>query len=78
MNRTMIKKALRAGAGGAEFINQNQVKKTMGWGNSRTQSTLAGLDCIRMQRNKQYLIDEVADRIFAQMETGYTGENEWT
>ena len=70
MNKSVIKTALRRGAGGAEFINQNQVKKIMGWGNTRTQNTLEGLSYIKMARNKQYLIDDVADRIFAQMVSG--------
>ena len=68
MNRTTIKKALQHQANGAEFITQNGVKVTMGWGNDRTIRTLKPLDFIRSGRTKQYLIDEVAERIFEDVE----------
>lgn len=71
MNKTMIKKCLKRSARGSEFITQNEVKKCMGWGNNRTMETLRGLDCIRRNRTKQYSIDEVADRIFADMERSW-------
>ena len=70
MNKTAIKKALRSSAAGAEFITQNEVKKCMGWGNTRTMDTLKGLDCIRRARTKHYLIDEVAAKIFEEVERG--------
>lgn len=68
MTRTTIKKALKRAAGGAEFINQNQVKAGMGWGNDRTMDTLKGLDFIRQKNTKQYDIDEVAERIYESVE----------
>lgn len=70
MKKSKIKAVLKSSVKGAEFINQNQVKKVMGWGNDRTVKTLEGLDYICMNRTKQYLVDDVADRIFAQMVSG--------
>lgn len=70
MNRTTIKKALKRKAGGAEFIDRQGVKDCMGWGNGRTDNTLRGLNYIRLKTRKQYDIDEVADRIYAQVEGG--------
>lgn len=71
MNKSTIKRTLQRRAGGAEFISQNQVKECMGWGNDRTIATLKPLDCIRRGRTKQYSIDEVAARIFEEVERGY-------
>ena len=71
MNKTTIKKVLHAAARGDQFITQNEVKKCMGWGNDRTIETLKPLDCIRRSRTKHYLIDEVAARIFEDVERGY-------
>lgn len=67
MNRTTIKKVLRRAAGGAEFINQHQLKTAMGWGNTRTSNLLEGLDYICMKKIRQYDIDEVAERIYEQV-----------
>lgn len=71
MNKSTIKKTLQKSAKGKEFITQNEVKKCMGWGNDRTISTLKSLDCIRRSRTKHYLIDEVAAKIFEDVERGY-------
>ena len=71
MNKSAIKKILKQAAKGEEFITQNEVKKCMGWGNDRTVATLKPLDCIRRSRTKHYLIDEVAARIFEDVERGY-------
>ena len=68
MTRTAIKKALQHQAKGAAFITQNGVKATMGWGKDRTRTVLQGLDCIPSGRSKQYLIDEVAEKIYAEVE----------
>ena len=68
MNRTTIKRALKSAAGGAQFIDRQTVKVCMGWGNGRTDETLRGLDFIRLSQRKQYDIDEVAARIFEQVE----------
>lgn len=70
MNKSSIKRILKSAAGGAEFITQNEVKKCMGWGNTRTIETLKQLDCIRRSRTKQYSIEEVAARIFEEIERG--------
>ena len=71
MNKSQIKKTLKKASKGAEFITQNAVKNCMGWGNDRTYEALSGLDWIRRGRTKQYSVDEVADRIFAQVEKGW-------
>lgn len=68
MTRTTIKRALKNAAGGAEFIDRSGVKRCMGWGNGRTDSTLSGLDFIRQKQRKQYDIEEVADRIYESVE----------
>ena len=70
MKKSKIKAVLKSSVKGAEFINRSQVKRVMGWGNDRTAKTLDGLDYICMERTKQYLVDDVADRIYAQMVTG--------
>ena len=71
MNKSTIKKVLQSSARGDQFITQNEVKKCMGWGNSRTIETLKPLDCIRRARTKHYLIDDVAAKIFEDVERGY-------
>lgn len=68
MNKSMIKQALKRRAKGADFITQNGVKESMGWGKDRTREVLQDLDCIPSGNSKQYLIDEVAEKIFAQVE----------
>lgn len=71
MNKSQIKRTLKKASKGAEFISQNAIKGCMGWGNDRTYETLKGLDWIRRGRTKQYMVDEVADRIFAQVERSW-------
>ena len=71
MTRAQIKKILKKASKGAEFITQNAVKNCMGWGNDRTYEALRGLDWIRRGRTKQYAVDDVTDRIFAQVEKGW-------
>ena len=71
MNKTTIKNCLRKTARGDQFITQNEVKKCMGWGNTRTQTTLRGLDCIRRKRTKLYAIDEVADVIYSDIKKSW-------
>lgn len=65
MNKKSIRNTLVRFAG-SEFINREQVKKCMGWGNERTNTTLNGLDYITIGRTKQYDADEVAGRIYQQ------------
>lgn len=71
MNKSMIKAALKRRANGSDFISQNGVMKSMGWGKDRTRNMLKGLDCIPSGKAKQYMIDEVAARIFAEVERGW-------
>lgn len=70
MNKTTIKRALQHSATGEGFINRSEVKRCMGWGNERVADTLKGLDFIRLSRTKLYDIDEVAARIYGQVERG--------
>lgn len=72
MNKTTIKNTLKRRAGGAEFITMNGIREAMGWGKDRTRNTLKGLDFIQSGNRKQYMIDEVAARIFAEVERGWT------
>lgn len=71
MNKTSIKKTLQRRAGGAEFITMNGISKAMGWGKDRTRKLLKGLDFIPSGNAKQYMVDEVAARIFAEVERGW-------
>lgn len=71
MNKSMIKAALKRRANGSDFISQNGVMKSMGWGKDRTRNTLRGLDCIPSGNRKQYMIDEVAEKIFAEVERSW-------
>ena len=68
MTKTSIRKALQRSAGGAEFVNIQQIKRCMGWGNDRTYETVKGLGFIRLGRTRQYDVDEVAAKIYQQME----------
>ena len=70
MNKQTIRNALQRAAGGAEFINRQQIKAGMGWGNDRAYKTVEGLSYITQGRNRQYDIDEVAARIYQQVEVG--------
>lgn len=67
MNKTSIKKKLSQETG-TGFINANQLKKVMGWGNDRTRATLKNLDFIRLNKTKQYDVDEVATVIAESIE----------
>ena len=69
MNKTSIKKKLSQETG-TGFINANQLKKVMGWGNDRTRATLKNLDFIRLNKTKQYDVDEVATVIAESIERG--------
>lgn len=68
MTKTSIRKALSRSAGGAEFINRQQIKTCMGWGNDRVNETVKSLAFIRLGRTRQYDVDEVAAKIYEQME----------
>ena len=65
MNKTSIRKVLTRYAG-SEFINKEQLKRCMGWGNDRADKTLSGLDYIKLGRTRQYDAEEVAERILLQ------------
>ena len=65
MDKNSIRKVLTRYAG-SEFINKEQLKRCMGWGNQRADKTLAGLDYITLGRTRQYDADEVATRILEQ------------
>ena len=65
MNKASIRKVLTRYAG-SEFINKEQLKRCMGWGNDRADKTLSGLDYITLGRTRQYDTDEVATRILEQ------------
>lgn len=68
MTKTSIKKALQKAAGGAEFINREDIKRCMGCSNDRAAQITNGLDFIRFNRVKQFDIDEVAARICEYLE----------
>lgn len=68
MTKTSIRKALQRAAGGAEFINRQQIKSCMNWGNDRVNEAVKPLCFIRQGRTRQYDVDEVAARIFEQVE----------
>lgn len=68
MTKTSIRKALQRAAGGAEFINRQQIKSCMNWGNDRVNEAVKPLGFIRQGRTRQYDVDEVAARIFEQVE----------
>lgn len=65
MNKTSIRKVLTRYAG-SEFINKEQLKRCMGWGNDRADKTLSGLDYITLGRTRQYDAEEVATKILEQ------------
>ena len=71
MNKSAIKKTLKRRTKGAEFITQSGVREAMGWGKDRTRDLLKGLDFIPSGTSKQYMVDEVADRIFAEVERSW-------
>jgi len=68
MNKTTIRQSLSRSANGAEFINQEQIKACLGWGDKRVKELTNGLSFIRLKRTKQYAIDEVAARIMQQVQ----------
>ena len=68
MTKTSIRKALLRTAGGAEFINREDIKRCIGCGNDRAAAITKGLDYIRFNRVKLYDVDEVAARILESME----------
>lgn len=68
MTKTSIRKALQRAAGGAEFINRQQIKSCMNWGNDRVNEAVKPLGFIRQGRTRQYDVDEVAARIYEQVE----------
>ena len=65
MDKNSIRKVFTRYAG-SEFINKEQLKRCMGWGNDRADKTLSGLDYITLGRTRQYDADEVATRILEQ------------
>lgn len=68
MNKTTIRKSLSRSANGAEFINREQIKACMGWGDDRTKLVTDGLQFICLNRTRQYDVDEVAARIMQQVQ----------
>lgn len=68
MTKTSIKKALIKAAGGAAFINREDIKRCIGCGNERVQEITKGLEYIRFNRVKLYDADEVAARILERTE----------
>lgn len=71
MNKTDIKNTLKRETGGKSFVTKGDIKRIMGWGNDRTAATVKGLDCIKAGRTRQYLVDDVAARISAQIEKSF-------
>lgn len=67
MTKTSIKKILQHECKGAGLINGQQVKRALGWGNTRTADLLRDLDCIVSAKRKLYDVDEVADRVYMQV-----------
>ena len=68
MTKTSIRKALQRSAGGAEFVNRQQIKSCMNWGNDRANEIVKTLDFIRRGRTRQYDVNEVAAKIYEQVE----------
>lgn len=68
MTKTSIKQKLQSTVGGASFINRGDIKRCMGWGNERVNELVRPLSYIKRGRTRQYDIDEVAARIYEQVE----------
>ena len=68
MTRTSIKKILLTATNGAGLINRQRIKRALGWGNPRVDELTRGLDFVRLKRTKLYDVDEVAARVYLQVE----------
>lgn len=68
MTKTSIKQKLMKASGGAEYVNRGDIRRCMGWGNERVNNLVKPLSFIRRGRVRQYDIDEVAARIYEQVE----------
>lgn len=68
MNKTSIRNALKRSAGGAEFITQGDIKRSLRCGNDRAAEIVKGLEYFKFGRTKKYDVDEVAGAICAHIE----------
>jgi len=68
MTKTSIKKALQRAAGGAEFINREDIKRCLGCGNDRVAFIVKDLTCVKFNRTKLYDADEIAAKIYENTE----------
>ena len=68
MTKTSIKQKLQTTVKGAGYVNRGDIKRCMGWGNDRVNELVKPLDYIRRGRTRQYDIDDVAARIWEQVE----------
>lgn len=68
MNKTTIKNALKRTAGGAEFITQGDIKRSLHCGNDRAAEIVKGLEYFKIGRTKKYDVEEVASAIYAYVE----------
>ncbi len=68
MTKKSIKEKLQRTVKGAEYIGRGDIKRCMGWGNDRVNELVKPLSYLSRGRNRQYDIDEVAARIYEQVE----------
>ena len=69
MDRKTIETVLRTASGGSPFICKNQIKTGLCWGSDRVARYTRNLDGIKVGKGKKlYLIKEVAESIYADVE----------
>ena len=68
MTKNSIREKLRKTAHNAEYVTRGEIKTCMGWGNDRVNDLVGPLNFIRRGRTRQYDVDEVAVRIWEQVE----------
>ena len=65
MNKKEIKAALKMANDGAEFINISQIARALNRSRDSARNLVYGLEYLPSGRNKNYFIDDVAERILA-------------
>lgn len=63
MNKTSIKRSILDYTGGAPFVSVSSLAKMLGVGRDSTRALLQGLPYIPQGRRKDYLVDDVAERL---------------
>ena len=67
MDKRGLKRGLSQSVKGASFLSRQQVERYMGWGRSKTETLLLGLDAVELNGKKKYFVDDVAERIMERM-----------